>query len=181
MTFAPRTWVVGEVVTAALLNQEIRDQFNTFFGGWTDYSGTFVWGAEVGSQPAIGNGTIVARYMKIGRTTDYLHRITMGSTTTYGDGGGTPSAANYYFSLPAAPASTWSGQRTQVVIWRDDSASINQLGVGIISTANHANGSLRQIATPNTASAPFWDSAAPFASLAASDVFWHQGRYEAAA
>lgn len=27
---APRTWIVGEVVTAALLNTEIRDQFNTY-------------------------------------------------------------------------------------------------------------------------------------------------------
>lgn len=178
MTTTPRTWVVGEVVTAALLNQEIRDQLNSFFGAWTDYSGTFVWGAESGSAPAIGNGTIVARYLKVGRTVDYLHRITMGSTTTYGDGG---SAANYYFSLPAAPASSWDGHRTQHLVWRDASASLNQHGIAIISTANHANGSIRQISSPDTASAPFWDSAAPFASLASGDIFWHQGRYEAAA
>ncbi|MDX3585959.1 hypothetical protein [Streptomyces europaeiscabiei] len=177
MTFAPRTWVVGEVVTAALLNQEIRDQFNSFFGAWTDYSGTFVWGAESGTAPAIGNGVIVARYMKIGRTVDYLQRLTMGSTTTYGNGAG---AANYYFSLPAAPASTWSGHRGQTVIWRDESASINQHGTAQCSTANHANGSLRQLATPNGAGAAFWDSVAPFAALAADDVMWHQGRYEAA-
>lgn len=29
MVFVPRTWVVGEVVTAALMNQEIRDGFNS--------------------------------------------------------------------------------------------------------------------------------------------------------
>ncbi|MFF5004691.1 hypothetical protein ACFY3G_17895 [Streptomyces phaeochromogenes] len=178
MTTTPRTWVVGEVVTAALLNQEIRDQLNSFFGGWTDYSGTFVWGAETGTAPAIVNGSIVARFLKVGRTVDYIHRITMGSTTTYGDGG---SNGNYYFSLPAPPAASWSGHKTQFVIWRDESASINQHGVGAVSTANHANGSLRQISTPNTASAAFWDSAAPFASLAASDIFYHAGRYEAAA
>ncbi|WP_062208000.1 hypothetical protein [Streptomyces sp. NBRC 109706] len=28
MAFAPRTWVVGEIVTASQLNEEIRDQFN---------------------------------------------------------------------------------------------------------------------------------------------------------
>ncbi len=178
MTTTPRTWVVGEVVTAALLNQEIRDQLNSFFGAWTDYSGTLVWGAESGTAPAIGNGTVVARYLKVGRTVDYLHRITMGSTTTYGDGG---AAGNYYFSLPAAPATSWSGQRGQHVVWRDDSASINQHGIGIISTANHANGSIRQISSPDTAGAAFWDSVAPFASLAAGDIFYHHGRYEAAA
>lgn len=37
MTFTPRTWVVGEVVTAALLNQELRDQFNSMFA-WTSYT-----------------------------------------------------------------------------------------------------------------------------------------------
>ena len=178
MTTTPRTWVVGEVVTAALLNAEIRDQFNSFFGAWTDYSSTFVWGAESGTQPAIGNGTIVARYLKVGRRVDVMFIVTMGSTTTYGDGG---SAANYYFSLPAAPASGWVGLRTATVLWRDASASINQHGVGIWSTANHANGSIRQIASPDTASAPFWDSAAPFASLASGDIFWFDGRYEAAA
>ncbi|MEU9894229.1 hypothetical protein ACIBCS_27750 [Streptomyces phaeochromogenes] len=177
MTFAPRTWVVGEVVTAALMNQEIRDQFNSFFGAWTDYSGTFVWGAETGTAPAINNGTIVARYLKVGRSVDYIHRLTMGSTTTYGDGG---SNGNYYYSLPAAPVTTWSGHKTQYVIWRDESASLNVLGVGAVSTVNNANGSLRQISTPATASAAFWDSVAPF-TLASTDIMYHHGRYEAAA
>lgn len=31
MAFTPRTWVVGEVVTAAQMNTEIRDQFNNRF------------------------------------------------------------------------------------------------------------------------------------------------------
>ncbi|MER5912310.1 hypothetical protein ABT124_17900 [Streptomyces sp. NPDC001982] len=31
MAFTPRTWVVGETVTAAQLNAEIRDQFNSRF------------------------------------------------------------------------------------------------------------------------------------------------------
>ncbi|MFC5635833.1 hypothetical protein [Streptomyces bullii] len=168
---------MGEVVTASLLNQEIRDQLNSFFGAWTDYSSTFVWGAESGTQPVIGNGTIVARHLKVGRTVDYLHRITIGSTTTFGDGGG---SGNYYFSLPAAPLASWSGHRSQHVIWRDDSTSTNFHGTGIVSTANHANGSLRQLSAPDTSGAAFWDSVAPF-TLAAGDIFYHQGRYEAAA
>jgi hypothetical protein len=178
MTTTPRTWVVGETVTAALMNQEIRDQWNSVVGAWTDYSSSIVWGAESGTAPAIGNGTIVARYLKVGRSVDYMFIITMGSTTTYGDGGG---AANYYFSLPAAPAASWVGLRTATTFWRDSSASINQHGVGIWSTANHANGSIRQIASPDTAGAAFWDAAAPFASLASGDTFWFEGRYEAAA
>lgn len=95
MTFAPRTWVVGEVVTAALMNQEIRDQFNSFFGAWTVYTPT--WTSS--TNPAIGNGTITGRYMKIGRNVLCEIILTAGSTTTFGSG-------NYSFGLPVAAASS---------------------------------------------------------------------------
>ncbi|SED27286.1 hypothetical protein SAMN05216532_4024 [Streptomyces sp. 2231.1] len=96
MTFAPRTWVVGEVVSAATMNQEIRDQFNTFFGAWTVYTPT--WTAST-TNPSLGNGSITGRYMKIGRSVFVHIQLTMGSTTTFGSG-------NYNFSLPFAAAST---------------------------------------------------------------------------
>ncbi|MEU8713624.1 hypothetical protein [Streptomyces sp. NPDC048663] len=96
MTFAPRTWVVGEVVTAALMNQEIRDQFNSFFGAWTAY--TPVW-TTTGTAPNIQNGTLTGRYMKIGRTVICEINMTAGSTTTFGTG-------NYSWSLPVAAASS---------------------------------------------------------------------------
>lgn len=96
MTFAPRTWVVGEVVTAALLNQEIRDQFNSMFAAWTSYTSTW---QSTGTAPAIGNGTILARHMKLGRTVHTGIHWTAGSTSTYGTG-------NYTFTLPFTSAST---------------------------------------------------------------------------
>lgn len=94
MTFAPRTWVVGEVVTAALLNQEIRDQFNSMFAAWTSYTPT--WTSS--TNPAIGNGTLAGAYIKWGRTCIAYIRLAMGSTTTYGSGG-------YTFGLPFTSAS----------------------------------------------------------------------------
>jgi hypothetical protein len=93
MTFAPRTWVVGEVVSAAIMNQEIRDQFNSMFGAWTPY--TPVWTAS--TNPVLGNGTIIGRYMKFGRTVVCHINLVMGSTTTYGSG-------SYNFSLPFTSA-----------------------------------------------------------------------------
>ncbi|MGW3024839.1 hypothetical protein [Streptomyces sp. NPDC001221] len=93
MTFAPRTWVVGEVVSAAIMNQEIRDQFNSFFGAWTAYPPT--WTAS--TNPAIGNGTITGRYMKIGRTVVCEINVVAGSTTTFGSG-------SYNFGLPTTAA-----------------------------------------------------------------------------
>ncbi|MDG9717394.1 hypothetical protein [Streptomyces sp. DH24] len=94
MTFAPRTWVVGEVVSAATMNQEIRDQFNSMFAAWTAY--TPAWTAS-SSNPSLGNATLTGRYMKIGRTVLCHINLTTGSTTTYGTG-------NYSFSLPAQAA-----------------------------------------------------------------------------
>ncbi|MFI9344918.1 hypothetical protein ACIG0D_27185 [Streptomyces sp. NPDC052773] len=94
MTFAPRTWVVGEVVTAALQNQEIRDQFNSMFAAWTSYTPT--WTSS--TAPSLGNGTLVGRYMKIGRTVFVVIHLTTGSTTTYGSG-------SYNWSLPVTAAS----------------------------------------------------------------------------
>src|SRR5881409_1184368 len=90
MTFAPRTWVVGEVVSAAIMNQEIRDQFNSMFAAWTTYTPTWT---SSGTAPALGNGTITGRYMKIGRTVICHINMTSGSTSTYGTG-------NYNWSLP---------------------------------------------------------------------------------
>lgn len=96
MTFAPRTWVVGEVVSAALMNQEIRDQFNSMFAAWTNY--TPAW-TSTGTAPVLNNGTVTGRYMKIGRTVLCYINLTFGSSTTYGSG-------NYNLSLPFTAASS---------------------------------------------------------------------------
>ncbi|WP_455360028.1 hypothetical protein [Streptomyces sp. SYSU K21746] len=99
MTFTPRTWVVGETVTAALMNQEVRDQFNSMFAAWTSYTPS--WTA-VTTNPVVGNGTITGRYMKFGRTCHVQIDLVTGSSTTYGSGA-------YSMSLPFTAASV--GQR----------------------------------------------------------------------
>lgn len=94
MTFAPRTFVVGEVVSAAILNQEIRDQFNSMFAVWTSFTPT--WTSN-GTAPALGNGTLTGRSMKFGRTVVCHINLTTGSTTTYGTG-------DYSWSIPFTSA-----------------------------------------------------------------------------
>jgi hypothetical protein len=96
VTFSPRTWVVGETVSAAIMNQEIRDQFNSMFAAWTTYTPTWT---STSTAPAIGNGTLTGRYMKIGRTVIVEINLIAGSTTTFGTG-------NYSFSLPVQAASS---------------------------------------------------------------------------
>lgn len=101
MTLAvPRTWVVGEVVTAAYMNAEIRDQFNDLLSAWTAY--TPVWTAAT-TNPVLGNGTIVGKHRKIGRLVHFQIDLTMGSTTTYGSGA-------WSVTLPFAAAAS-SGSR----------------------------------------------------------------------
>ncbi|MFD0146219.1 MULTISPECIES: hypothetical protein [unclassified Streptomyces] len=79
----PRTWVVGEVVTAAIQNQEIRDQFNDLIAPWVAFTPT--WNST-GTAPSLGNGTLVGWHKDIGKSCTALWEITFGTTTTFGTG-----------------------------------------------------------------------------------------------
>lgn len=83
MTTTPRTWVVGEVVTAAELNTEIRDQFSDILAAWIPY--TPVWGST-GTAPTIGNGSLSGRYKLLGKSCTAVFEQVNGTTTTFGSG-----------------------------------------------------------------------------------------------
>lgn len=87
---------------------------------WTDYSGSLAWTGS-GSNPAIGNGTITARYRRSGKMVVFQFRILMGSTTTYGTG-------NYSISLPVTAASRFQVGSAYL---RDSSATSNGHAPGI--------------------------------------------------
>jgi len=90
----PRTWVSGEVVTAALLNTHLRDNLNAIGNAWTTY--TPAWTAST-TNPVINNGTLTGSYMQAGKYVTFRIRVVMGSTTTYGSG-------TYFFSYPFTAA-----------------------------------------------------------------------------
>ncbi|MGD6761346.1 hypothetical protein ACOKM5_20645 [Streptomyces sp. BH097] len=171
MTFAPRTWTTGEVVTAAMMNTEVRDQFNSFFGAWSSYTPT--WQAEGGANPTLGNGTIVGRYLKIGRTVDWVVQLTWGSTTAAGGGGG---AENWAIGLPAVPASGFT-QRIILVDAFDTSASLHYSATAIYSTT--LGGCFKTMVSNRADNTGIWDSVLPF-TWAAGDILYASGRYEAA-
>lgn len=85
MTLAtPRTWVVGEVVTAAYMNAEIRDQWLDLIAPWVSY--TPVWGST-GTAPSLGAGGVIVGWHKdIGKKCTALFEITFGAATTFGTG-----------------------------------------------------------------------------------------------
>lgn len=98
----PRTWVAGDVLTAAQLNVDIRDNLAAAFpigigGAWTAYTPALAtW--------VTGNGTIAGRYQKVGRIVLFVVDFTSGSTSTYM---GTPTvsvpvAADITFNRPIA-------------------------------------------------------------------------------
>lgn len=164
MTFAPRTWVVGEVVTAALLNQELRDQFNSMFGAWTSYTPT--WTGSV-SNPVIGNGTLTGRYMKWGRTVLAELYLVPGGTTTFGSG-------TYTFGAPVAKAAsgTESGGYARL------SAGSTYIGQCVLSPSSSSmNVTFPSTATPATA--VNMSNTTP-ATLAAAHVLRMGISYEAA-
>lgn len=168
MTFAPRTWVVGEVVSAAIMNQEVRDQFNSFFAAWTSYTPTL---GSAGTAPVLGNGTLTGQYMKIGRTVHMSLTLTVGSTTTFG-------SSNLNFTLPATGASSAGGTAL--------SASVSKAGnpnfvLGAIPLTNNAvnTSTIWFASTSTTGDWDAWTTSTPW-TLAAGDIVRVWGSYQAA-
>lgn len=76
--------VTGNLTGAANLNM----------GAWTSFTPT--WTAST-TNPVLGNGVLVGRYQRVGRTIICHINLTPGSTTTFGSG-------NYSFALPTSAA-----------------------------------------------------------------------------
>lgn len=98
----PRTWVAGEVPTASIFNAHVRDNLNALTT-WVSY--TPAWTGAT-TNPTLGNGTKVGRYISAGKLVHFYVEITMGSTTTYG-------AGLYSLDLPVTEVSrnwTFTGQ-----------------------------------------------------------------------
>lgn len=76
----PRTWVVGEVVTAAYLNAEVRDQFADLIAAGTSYSPTWAGLSVLGSSVASG------RVKRIGKMRDMIASLVWGTSGSLGTG-----------------------------------------------------------------------------------------------
>jgi hypothetical protein len=63
----------------------------------TTYTPTWIGSV---SNPSLGNGTLTAYYIKVGRVVHFLIKLTMGSTTTFGSG-------TYDFTLPLTASSDY--------------------------------------------------------------------------
>ncbi|MGW7195555.1 hypothetical protein [Streptomyces chryseus] len=170
MTFAPRTWVVGETVTAAMLNAEIRDQLTSMFDAWTSFTPTWT---GVTTNPVLGNGTLVGRQLKIGRTCKVQYTLTVGSATTFG-------ADELRFSLPFTAANI-SGGQPGVLNWTYARSGTPNFAMGAspLSNAGTTTGFI-WLANPGTIGDwNVWSSGSPWVG-AAGDVLRGYGEYQTA-
>lgn len=163
---SPRTWVSGEVPTAAIFNTHVRDNLKAIGDAWTSYTPTWT---SSGTAPAIGNGSLTGDYMRAGALVIFRIVLTMGGTTTYGTG-------TYSLSLPVA-AATGIGRQVLTGGARDASATADYVIHGVITDAS-TTVSLR--ALPGTAGNALANMSptVPF-TWASSDVLTIGGTYEA--
>lgn len=131
-------------------------------GVWTTFTPSF-------TGVTVGNGTVVARYRKVGKAVDVYVKFTLGSTSSL-------NASLNYFALPFNLAYTSNGD--SVIGGLDDaSPTDNKTGVGEF---NGNNIIISALATNQTfATHSRVTSTNPW-TWATNDSFWIQVRYEAA-
>lgn len=92
INYTPRTWVVGETVTSAELNAEIRDALTGIQAAWT------AWTPTVSSGLTVGNGSWTGAYLREGKSVKARFSFTMGSTSAVTGG--------VFLVFPVAPSSS---------------------------------------------------------------------------
>lgn len=129
-------------ITNAQINASAAIAFSKLeSSAWTDNTPT--WTASI--NPAIGNGTIVGRYVKIGRIVVFSFSIIMGGTTTYGSG-------QYAISIPYTAATSTDNVWKGSLIIYDSSAttfyvgacSIGSAGTTLVMHTHGANGNVNE-------------------------------------
>ncbi len=109
----PRTWLAGEKLTAAKLN-ELRDALKAIGDPWTSY--TPVW-TGTSTNPVLNNGTLTGAGMNAGGLCIGRIRLVIGSTTTFGTG-----FSNFTLPFTLASGAQWEAVGTCSV--RDASPSV---------------------------------------------------------
>lgn len=128
---SPRTWVTSEVVTAAHMNQEVRDNLNAVL---PDGDTADSWAPSLLATSANPAATGAGRQYQIGG----LMHVWQRWVVTGGDGG----AGFWYVTLPQAAvgltASTAEGSGTAIGSWtfRDNSAPSSVSGSVILRAAD---------------------------------------------
>lgn len=161
----PRTWTAGELVTAALMNANVRDPLLALTGAWNSYVPTWSPGT-----PAIGDGTLEGRYIQVGKLVMFRIHLLGGSTTSWGG-----SSDPYQFTLPSAAAAPYIGSQFSGAIYD------NTIGYRPLSAILIDDDSIALYTDPTTAGNQMRAvHAASPQNFAVSDRISVSGVYEAA-
>ena len=136
-------------------------------GAWKTY--TPVWTSFGATAPAIGNGTLQGRYIKVGRLVNFQITIIMGSTTTFGTG------TIYQLTTPDAiffPANGYEYMHNAVAF--DTSAGTRFSGISFSGDGGDLSAKLNRTVFNSGAG---FSPGAPF-TWTAGDVFNCTGFYE---
>jgi threonine/homoserine efflux transporter RhtA len=105
----PGTATAGEVLTAAFWNEQVRDnliELAPFSAEWQSYTPTF-------TNFTLGNGTVTARYLKVGKNVAVQVSVVLGSTSAMtGD-----LRVGLPFSASQGRSGIWDARLIQAVVY----------------------------------------------------------------
>lgn len=167
---APRTWVPAAILLAAQLNAHLRDNLQAAFPtdtAWITWTPTY-------ANLTVGNGTILAHYIQVGKIVFYYFSITFGSTSSMGS---VPS-----ISLPV----TASIDPTKINQYENIIGEVKILDTGLRAYQGTAYLNTTTTVTPQSLGVSGslitqsqFSSTAPM-TWTTGDSFWISGFYEAA-
>lgn len=88
VNYTPKTFTAGSPLLATEMNTEVRDFSSGVQGAWTAWTPTL-------TGFTVGNGSLVARYIRYGKTVSFRFDFTAGSTSTF--------TSTFVMSLPVEP------------------------------------------------------------------------------
>lgn len=132
---------------------------------WQTWSPTY-------TNLTVGNGTVVAKYIQIGKTVHFKFKFTWGSTSAF------TTSSNIGITWPVTPTSDYlQFGAVGIASYFDTSASTVYSGVVTFDTTTN----IRPFAIMSSAGLPYGqvNNSTPM-TWATGDVFWLSGSYEAA-
>lgn len=134
-------------------------------GAWVNFTPTWLGS---GTNPTLGNGTLLCRYALHGKLVAVTYQLTIGSTTTAGTG-------QYSFTLPQPPNTTLT---TFVGAARGTFGGTTRAGWVSINTTGSATAYFPSTGTGDNSTAANWSATTP-AAPASGDVYYFSAVYEA--
>lgn len=164
---APRTWVEGEDVVAAMLNTHVRDNLKAISDPWTSYTPTLG-----GTGWALGNGTLSGAYLQVGKLVHFRADFKIGSSTTKG------GASSPTLTLPVTMKSGAEATIFQAGLWVKAASLF--FGFAHIDTTTYGAVTVYLQNTSGTASSFNQVTATTPSTWTTNDIISVHGTYEAA-